>query len=76
MACMEPPEYRLRYDGQEFDVSDADYKRLAKVYKNGLAVSGILFRFTPIGGDAAVEIGIGSGAQFVITEKPARREER
>ena len=67
-APMATMTYTLRYDGQEFGLTEADHKRLSKAYKQGYAISGILFAFTPIGSTDEVEIGIGSGAQFVITK--------
>jgi hypothetical protein len=63
---MPNPTYTLRYDGQDFVLSDLDHGRLRRVYDTGLAVSSVLFRFTPLGGDDEVEIAIGSGAQFVV----------
>lgn len=56
--------YTLRDDGQDFGLTEADHKRLSKAYKQGYAISSILFAFAPIG----FEIGVGSGAQFVITK--------
>ncbi len=61
--------YVLGYDGRTFLLSESDYARLHKVYDSGLAVSSILFRFVPVGGDVEVEIAIGSGAQFVLTRQ-------
>jgi hypothetical protein len=63
--------YTLRYDGQAFVLSDGDYEKLRKAYRTGLAVSSVLFDFTPVGSDDQVTIAIGSGAQFVLTKNAA-----
>lgn len=63
--------YSLTYDGERFELSHDDYKRLDKIYRSGLSVSGVLFRFTPVGGDGEVAISVGSGARFILTENPA-----
>lgn len=68
---MHPDTYLLQYDGQEFTLSEEDQVRLRKVYDRGMSISGVLFRFTPLGSKDEVAISVGSGARFVLRKNPA-----
>ncbi|GAA4379997.1 hypothetical protein [Paeniglutamicibacter cryotolerans] len=63
---MHPDTYLLQYDGHEFTLSEEDHVRLRKLYDRGQSISGILFRFTPVGNEGDVTISIGGGARFVL----------
>jgi hypothetical protein len=58
--------YSLRYAGETFVLAAADHARLKRIFDTGLAVSSVLFSFTPVGGDGEVVIAVGSGAELVL----------
>lgn len=63
---MQIQTHTLFYSGQSFGLNEADHKKLTKIYKSGLTISGVLFCFTPAGEDSEIAISVGSGAPLVI----------
>ncbi|PQZ88180.1 hypothetical protein CQ018_17200 [Arthrobacter sp. MYb227] len=63
--------HTLHYDGNIFGLTEADHKKLTKIYKSGLAISGVLFYFIPVGEDSEVAISVGSGAPLLIRKTTA-----
>ncbi|GAA1873539.1 hypothetical protein GCM10009715_20420 [Paeniglutamicibacter psychrophenolicus] len=63
---MESHTYTLQYAGQDFTLTEADHKKLSKIYSSGLSISSVLYRFIPVGEDGEVAIAVGAGAQLVL----------